>query len=139
MHDNYSRAIDAELRVITSPRLDALKFHRSRTHGCVARILAAIAAAPVTAGAASRHIAGVLLAGHRKHMGLVLLSLAVLLASTGCGKEREQLSGLGGEPSEAEVRASLRKATSYQDPRAGFKPKPITVGSPSSPSKESGR
>ncbi|PPU05234.1 hypothetical protein XacyCFBP2565_21980, partial [Xanthomonas arboricola pv. corylina] len=80
-------------------------------------------------------IAGLLLVGiaamlteQHKPIGLASLALAVLLATTGCSKAPEPLSPDHTEKTQAEVQASIREATKYRDPRAGFKPKPIVVG-----------
>lgn len=149
MHKKDSEIFDAEFRVVPSSCLDSWKLQLPRTQDRIGYILAAAAGASVVAGIASGHMVGGLIAGlvlagtgaaltgSHRNMGLVSIGLAALLATTGCSREPEQLSVIHKGQSESEVKESIRRATKYQDTRAGFEPKPIVVGRDLSPKKES--
>ncbi|WP_407549682.1 hypothetical protein [Xanthomonas euvesicatoria] len=132
--------IDAEFRVIPASRLDAWRLQLPRRQDRIGYVLAAVAGLAVVAGVLTGHMvggftAGLVLAGiaamlteQHKPIGLASLGLALMLATTGCSKEPAPLSESQPVKTEAEVQASIREATKYRDPRAGFKPKPIVVG-----------
>ncbi|KLA49990.1 hypothetical protein [Xanthomonas euvesicatoria] len=143
--------IDAEFRVIPASRLDAWKIQLPSTQERIGFVLAAIAGAAVIGGVLTGHlfggfIAGLMLVGiaamlteQHKPLGLASLGLAVMLATTGCSKDPAPLAADHTEKSQDEVQASIREATKYHDPRAGFKPKPIVVGGAAQePAKEKG-
>jgi len=149
MHKKDSEIVDAEFRVVPSSCLDSWKLQLPRTQDRIGYILAAAAAASVVAGIASGHMvggfiaglvlagAGATLTGSHRGMGFVSIGLAALLATTGCSREPEQLSVIHKVQSESEVKEGIRRATKYQDTRAGFEPKPIVVGRDLRPKKES--
>ncbi|MCL1574860.1 hypothetical protein M3O56_18725, partial [Xanthomonas nasturtii] len=76
-------------------------------------------------------LAGVacLLTESHKRLGVIAMILAALLMSSGCSKAPEPPQAAQEHPvrTQEEVNASIREATRYRDPRAGFKPKPIAA------------
>ncbi|CAD2265252.1 hypothetical protein X12_004525 (plasmid) [Xanthomonas arboricola] len=131
--------IDAEFRVIPASRLDAWRLQLPRLQDRLGYVLAAVAAVAIVAGVLTGHmvagfVAGLALVGvaamlteEHKAKGLGALAMAVVLATSGCSKEPEDLAPAHTEKTQAEVQDSIRQATRYRDPREGFKPKPLPV------------
>ncbi|MGH8038890.1 MAG: hypothetical protein ACRES5_17265 [Pseudomonas sp.] len=140
MRNTDARIIDAEFRVIPTSPPDTLKLQHRRTQGRVGCVLVTLAAAAAIAGVASGHLVGgfiaslslagvaAMLTENQKSLGLASLALAVLLATNGCSKEPKPRSPAHADRAQAETQASIREATTYRDPRAGFRPKPVVVG-----------